>query len=71
MAPAVSQHTRIAPEVPIINAAFTPSDDEVKHAAAIVAAFEAQPDAEVLSVDGRMVDRPHLAQARKVLDRAK
>ena len=58
-------------QVPIINAAFTPSDDELKHAEAIVAAFEAQPDAGVLSVDGRMVDRPHLAQARKVLDRAK
>ena len=58
-------------QVPIINAAFTPSDAEVKHAEAIVAAFEAQPDAGVLSVDGRMVDRPHLVQARKVLDRAK
>src|SRR6478609_11352287 len=30
-------------QVPIINAAFTTSDAEVKHAAAIVAAFEAQP----------------------------
>ena len=29
-------------QVPIINAAFTPSDDEVRHAEEIVAAFEAQ-----------------------------
>ena len=56
--------------MPIINAAFTPSREEVKHAAAIVAAFEAQPDAGVLSVGGKMVDRPHLVQARRVLERA-
>ena len=57
-------------QVPIINAAFTPSIDEVRHAADIVAAFEAQPDAGVLSVGGKMVDRPHLMQARRVLERA-
>jgi citrate lyase subunit beta / citryl-CoA lyase len=58
-------------QVPVINAAFTPSDAEVKHAEAIVAAFEAQPDAGVLSVDGKMVDRPHLTQARRVLERSR
>ena len=58
-------------QVPVINAAFTPSPDEVRHAGAIVAAFEAQPDAGVLSVDGKMVDRPHLVQARRVLERAR
>lgn len=57
-------------QVPIINAAFTPSDEEVKHAKEIVTAFEAQPDAGVLSVGGKMVDRPHLVQARRVLERA-
>jgi citrate lyase subunit beta/citryl-CoA lyase len=57
-------------QVDVINAAFTASQDEVRHAAAIVAAFDAQPDAGVLSVGGRMVDRPHLVQARRVLERA-
>jgi len=57
-------------QVPVINAAFTPSGDDVRHAEAIVAAFEAHPDAGVLSVSGRMVDRPHLVQARRVLERA-
>ena len=57
-------------QVPIINAAFTPSADEIAHAGAIVAAFEAQPDAGVLSVGGKMVDRPHLLQARRVVERA-
>jgi len=58
-------------QVAIINAAFTPSADEVRQAEAVVAAFEAQPTAGVLSVDGKMVDRPHLVQARRVLERAR
>jgi citrate lyase subunit beta/citryl-CoA lyase len=58
-------------QVDVINAAFTPSKDDVTHAEEIVAAFEAQPDAGVLSVGGKMVDRPHLVQARRVLERAR
>ena len=58
-------------QVPVINFAFTPSPDEVRHAEEIVAAFEAHPDAGVLSVGGKMVDRPHLVQARRVLERAR
>ena len=57
-------------QVPIINAAFTPSKEEVRHAEAVVAAFEAQPHAGTVSVAGKMVDRPHLEQARRVLGRA-
>jgi citrate lyase subunit beta/citryl-CoA lyase len=57
-------------QVAVINAAFTPTKDDVAHARAIVAAFDAQPGAGVLSVDGKMVDRPHLTQARRVLERA-
>jgi len=58
-------------QVPIINAAFSPSQDDMRHAEEIVAAFEAQPDAGVLSVGGKMVDRPHLVQARRVLERGR
>ena len=58
-------------QVPVINAAFTPSPDEVAHAEQIIAAFDAQPDAGVLSIGGRMVDRPHLVQARRILERAR
>ena len=57
-------------QVAVINAAFTPSGDEVRHAEEIIAAFDAQPDAGVLSVGGKMVDRPHLVQAKRVLERA-
>src|SRR5438309_1258122 len=58
-------------QVAIINEAFTPSPAEVRHAELIVAAFEAHPDAGVLAVDGRMIDRPHLIQARRVLERVR
>lgn len=58
-------------QVPIINAAFTPSPEAVAHAQAIVDAFEVNPGAGVLQVGGKMVDAPHLKQARRILDRAK
>ncbi|MES2120454.1 MAG: CoA ester lyase [Pseudomonadota bacterium] len=58
-------------QVSVINAAFTPSADDVRNAEAIVAAFEAQPGAGVLSVDGKMVDRPHLVQAQRILERSR
>lgn len=58
-------------QVAHINEAFTPSDEEIAHARAVVDAFAAQPDAGVLSIDGRMVDRPHLVQAERVLSRAR
>ncbi|MCL6679558.1 CoA ester lyase [Sphingomonas sp. RG327] len=58
-------------QVPIINAAFSPSKDEVAHAEAVIAAFEAEPEAGTVSVEGRMVDRPHLEQAKRVLHRAR
>ncbi|HVF82715.1 MAG TPA: CoA ester lyase [Sphingomicrobium sp.] len=57
-------------QVAPINAAFTPSREEIAHAQAIVDAFAAQPDAGVLSVGGRMVDKPHLTQAERLLERA-
>ncbi len=53
-----------------INAAFSPTPDQVAHARAIVEAFAADPSAGVLSVGGRMVDKPHLTQAQRTLARA-
>jgi citrate lyase subunit beta/citryl-CoA lyase len=58
-------------QVPVINAAFTPSKSEVRHAEAVVAAFEANPEAGTVSVGGKMADRPHLDQALRVLERAR
>ncbi|QIK79170.1 CoA ester lyase [Sphingomonas piscis] len=58
-------------QVPVINAAFTPSPQELAEARAVIDAFARAPDAGVLSVGGKMVDRPHLLQAQSILDRAK
>ncbi len=57
-------------QVAAINEGFTPSADEVARARAIVAAFADSPEAGTLQFDGRMIDRPHLVQARKLLARA-
>lgn len=50
-----------------INAAFTPSEEEVAQARRVVAVFEADPGAGVVALDGRMLDAPHLALARRIL----
>ena len=55
-------------QVPVINAAFTPSADEVAHARRVVDAFAASPDAGALQLDGRMIDAPHLKAARRLLE---
>jgi citrate lyase subunit beta/citryl-CoA lyase len=57
-------------QVAVINAAFTPSPEEIAHARRIVEAFEQAPGAGVASLDGRMIDLPHLKQARRVLEAA-
>lgn len=54
-----------------INAAFTPSAEEREHAARVVAAFAAAPGTGVASLDGQMIDRPHLLQAQRVLAAAR
>ncbi|MCW2308466.1 HpcH/HpaI aldolase/citrate lyase family protein [Rhodobium gokarnense] len=58
-------------QVPVINAAFTPSDDDIAAAQKIVAAFAGAGDVGVVGIDGEMVDRPHLRRAEKLLDRAR
>ncbi len=52
---------------PIANRAFTPSDDEVAHAERVVAVFEQNPGLGTVAMDGKMLDMPHLKQARNVL----
>ncbi|MBY8823127.1 HpcH/HpaI aldolase/citrate lyase family protein [Sphingomonas colocasiae] len=57
-------------QIPVINAAFTPSEAEVAHARAVIAAFAENPDAGALSLDGKMIDRPHLKQAERIVAQA-
>jgi citrate lyase subunit beta / citryl-CoA lyase len=54
-------------QVPIINAAFTPSADVLARAQAIVDAFANNPGAGVVGIDGVMYDRPHLTKAQRLL----
>jgi citrate lyase subunit beta / citryl-CoA lyase len=56
-------------QVPVINAAFTPTAEQAERARRIVALFEADPGAGVIGYEGQMLDLPHLAQARALLAR--
>ncbi len=57
-------------QVAIINGAFTPTETELAHARRIVAAFAANPGVGTIAIDGKMIDAPHLKQARRLLDLA-
>ncbi|MER8752728.1 CoA ester lyase [Mesorhizobium sp. M1050] len=57
-------------QVPVINAAFTPSVEAVRQSMAIVAAFKAAGNPGVVGIDGKMYDRPHLRLAERLLARA-
>jgi citrate lyase subunit beta/citryl-CoA lyase len=50
-----------------INEAFATSAEERGWAERVIAAFAAQPDAGTLALDGKMIDKPHLVLARRLL----
>jgi citrate lyase subunit beta / citryl-CoA lyase len=54
-------------QVAPINAAFTPSAEELAHARAIVQAFAENPGAGTIGLNGTMLDRPHLVLAQRLL----
>ena len=60
-------------QVPVINAVFTPSPDELARARRIVEAFDAAATKGegVIRLDDRMVDMPVVARARRVLARGR
>jgi len=57
-------------QVAIIHDVFTPSAQEVDWAKRVVDAFESNPGSGVLTLDGKMLDRPHFVLARRLLARA-
>jgi citrate lyase subunit beta/citryl-CoA lyase len=57
-------------QVEIINLAFVPTAEELQRAARIVELFESNPAAGTLGLDGKMIDRPHLVQSRRLLQMA-
>jgi citrate lyase subunit beta/citryl-CoA lyase len=55
----------------IINEVFTPSADEIAHARRVVELFEGGETASVVALDGKMLDRPHLTMAKRILNRVR
>jgi citrate lyase subunit beta / citryl-CoA lyase len=53
-------------QIEVINARFTPTETERRWAERVIAAFEAS-GANVVSLDGVMLDAPHLSQARRIM----
>ena len=51
----------------VINKTFTPSEDEKTYAKKVVAVFEENPGLGVVGLEGKMLDMPHLKQARNIL----
>lgn len=58
-------------QVAAINAAFTPTADEIAWAHDIVGLFRDNPNSGALSLRGQMIDRPHAIRADRILARAK
>jgi citrate lyase subunit beta / citryl-CoA lyase len=50
-----------------INGAFSATEEELVWARKVVAVFAENPDAGTVALDGKMVDRPHLTLARRLL----
>ncbi len=55
-------------QVPIINASFTPTADEIAYAGRVVQAFADADGAGAIQLDGKMLDEPNLRLARRVLE---
>ena len=54
-------------QVEVNNAAFEPTAEELERAARIIRLFDENPGAGTVGLDGKMIDRPHLVQARRLL----
>lgn len=57
-------------QVDVINAAFTPGEDELAEAREIVAIFAANPGVGAIGWKGGMLDRPYLSRAQALLAQA-
>lgn len=54
-------------QVAPVNAGYAPDEAEVAHARAVVDAFARAGGAGVVQIEGRMLDKPHLSHAQRVL----
>jgi len=54
-------------QIPVINTAFSVTGDELDWARKVVAVFAENPEAGTVALDGKMLDKPHLTLARRLL----
>jgi citrate lyase subunit beta / citryl-CoA lyase len=54
-------------QIPVINRAFEVSAEELVWARKVLALFAGKPDAGTIALDGKMIDKPHLTLARRLL----
>ena len=57
-------------QIDVINDIFTPSREELEKARMIVDAFASSPGSGAISLGGKMLDRPHLRSAERILARS-
>ncbi len=57
-------------QIDVINEVFTPSEDDIARAEAVIQAFEDAGYPGVIGLGGKMLDRPHLLRAHKLIKRA-
>jgi citrate lyase subunit beta / citryl-CoA lyase len=53
--------------IDVVNAAFMPTDEEIAWSEKVVKAFNDNPTSGVVKIDGKMIDKPHLRTAEKIL----
>jgi citrate lyase subunit beta/citryl-CoA lyase len=53
--------------VDVVNAAFLPTEEEIAWSEKVVKAFNDNPASGVVKIDGKMIDKPHLRTAEKIL----
>ncbi|MGC2202113.1 MAG: CoA ester lyase [Stellaceae bacterium] len=54
-------------QIPVINRAFAVTEEELDWARRVIAAFSENPEAGTIALDGKMIDKPHLTLARRLL----
>jgi len=54
-------------QIDAINAGYSPDAEELRHAQAVIAAFAGAGGAGAVQLEGKMLDKPHLVQAQRII----
>jgi len=57
-------------QVAIVNECFSPTESEIIEAEMVVNAFAENPESGALQIEGKLIDKPHLEKARRILQLA-